>query len=807
MKDLRYALRQLARAPGFSAVAVLTLALCIGANSAIFSVIHAVLLKPYPWPGSENLAYVYNTYPLMGLQNAGVSIPDYLDRRGIAPFAEAAMMSQMSFNLAGDEGPQLVAGLRVTPSLFSTLQSPALLGRTLDASDDRPDAPATVVLSHSLWKNRFGADPSVVGRIIRLNDTPYTVVGVMPADFYFPNPNIDAWTPFRFTPTQRSDQERGNEFSQMIVRLKPGASMAAVQRELDQIQARNAERMPDNRDFWKTSGFDGRIEGFLDLNVKNIRRMLWIVQAAVAAALLIGCANVAGLLLARAVGREREFAIRTALGASRWRVVRLLLIESLVLFLAGGLLGLVVALWSIDALKGLGLSTLPRAFGVALDPSVFAFTLACAGLTGLIFGALPAWSAARANPSAALKEAGGRGSAGRRTQRLRSSLVAAEIGVAVMLVATAGLLVESFVRMQRVDPGFAPTNVLTAQVALPPSRFDKPEKIAAFHDAVLAQLASTPGIVAAGMTDTLPFSGNNTMGSYQSPDLTLPPGAPTPHAYIHVADSGYQRAIGLTLLQGRWFDATDTGKGRHVCVVDRILVDRYWKGQDPIGKRIQLFGSDRSDWYVVGVVGRVKVSSLEENSEKETLYFPASQSPSTVMMFVVRARGEPGPLTASLREAVRLVDSNIPVFNMRTMTERMDAAAQPRRAPMILLSVFSGLAMVLAMLGVYGVLAYSVAQRTTEFGVRMALGASPAGIAVLVLKSALVIIGIGVACGLAGYLAFNRLVAAVLFGTPSTDPLMLSVAPLVLGLVALAACLLPVFRATAVEPMTALRQE
>ena len=804
---MRYALRQLARAPGFSVVAILTLALCIGANSAIFSVIHAILLKPYPWPGSENLAYVYNTYPLMGLQNAGVSIPDYLDRKGIAAFADAAMTTQTGYTLAANDGPQLVAGMRVTPSLFSTLQSPALIGRTLQEGDARPDAPATVVLSHSVWKNRFGGDPSIVGRIIRLSDKPYAVVGVMPADFYFPTPDIDAWTPFVFTPAQKSDQERGSEYSQMIVRLKPGASLAAVQRELDQIQARNAERLPDSRDFWKTSGFDGRIEGFLELNVKDIRRMLWLVQAAVAAALLIGCANVAGLLLARAVGREREFAIRTALGASRWRVVRLLLIESLVLFLSGGTLGLVVAVWSLDALKALGLSNLPRSFGVALDPTVFAFTLGCAGLTGLVFGALPAWSASRNNPSASLKEAGGRGSAGRRTQRLRSTLVAAEIGIAVMLVATAGLLIESFIRMQHVDPGFAPMNVLTAQVALPSARFDKPEKIEAFHQAVISHLEATAGVTAAGMTDTLPFSGNNSMGSYKSPDLALPAGAPSPHAYLRAADPGYLRAFGLTLLQGRWFDVTDGAKGRHVCVVDRILVDRYWKGQDPIGKRIELYGPDSSDRFIVGVVARVKVRSLEEVSEKEAIYFPAAQDPSSFMTFVIRAQGDPGALTASLREAVRAVDSNIPVFNVRTMTERMSLAAQPRRAPMVLLSVFSGLAMVLAMVGVYGVLAYSVAQRTTEFGVRMALGASPGKIAALVIKSALVIIGIGVGCGLAGYLAFNKLVAAVLFGTPSTDPLMLSLAPLILGLVALAACLLPVLRATAVEPMTALRQE
>jgi putative ABC transport system permease protein len=807
MKDVRYALRQLARAPGFTAVAVLTLALCIGANSAIFSVLHAILLKPYPWPGSERLAYVYNTYPLMGLQNAGVSIPDYLDRRSLAAFADAAMTTRAALNLTGDEGPELVMGQRVTPSLFSTLQSPALIGRVLDESDIKPDAPATVVLSHALWKNRFGSDRGVIGRTIRLNDSPYVVVGVMPEDFYYPSPNTLAWIPFAFTPAQRSDPERGNEYSQMIVRLKPGASMAAVQGELDRIQAQNAERLPAARDFWKTSGFDGRIEGFLDLNVQGIRRMLWLVQAAVAAALLIGCGNVAGLLLARAVGREREFAIRTALGASRWRVIRMLVTESLVLFLGGGLLGIVVALWGLDALKGLGLSSLPRGFGVGLDPSVFAFTLGCAALTGLVFGALPAWSAARNNPASSLKEAGGRGSAGRRTQRLRSTLVAGEIGVAVMLVATAGLLIESFIRMQRVDPGFVPTNVITAQMVLPAARFDRPEKITALHDALMARLAAVPGVAAAGTTNALPFSGSDGMASYQSPDITLPAGAPAPHAFIHAADAGYLRAIGLTLLQGRWFNGADTAKSQHVAVVDRVLVDRYWKGQDPLGRRILLYRGDSQPWIVVGVVGRVKVRSLEENSEKESLYFPASQTPDPLIMLVIRGQGNPGALAGSIREAVRAIDANVPVFDVRTMTERMDDAAQPRRAPMILLSVFSGLAMVLAMLGVYGVLAYSVAQRTTEFGVRMALGASPGRIAQLVLKTAALIIGIGVAGGLAGYLALNRLVAALLFGTPATDPLMLALAPLVLGLVALVACLIPVLRATSVEPMAALRQE
>jgi predicted permease len=806
VNDIRFALRQLAKAPGFAVIAVLTLALCIGANSAIFSVIHAILLKPYPWPGSDRLAYVYNTYPKMGLPNAGDSIPDYLDRRGITGVADSALYTRVSLNLTGDAEPEMITGMRATPSLFSTLQSAAALGRVFNEDDAKPDAPATVVLSHALWKNRFASDPSIVGRAVRLNDRPVTVVGVMAEDFYFPSPRTQAWVPFAFTPAQRGDNERGTEYSQMIVRLKPGASMEGVQLELDLVQARNAERLPGSRDFWKTSGFDGRIAGFLEQNVQNVRGMLWLIQAGVAAALLIGCANVAGLLLARAVGREKELAIRTALGASRLRVVRMLLTESLVLFLAGGLLGLFVAIWSIDALQGVGLSTLPRGFGVRLDPSVFGFTLACAAAAGMVFGAMPAWSASRDNPSASLKEAGGRGSAGRRTQRLRAALVVAEIALAVMLVATAGLLIKSFDRLQRVDPGFVPAGMITAQVALPPARYDSPERIVAFHDAVVARLGSTSGILSAGATDSLPFSGLDSSGSYSSPDIVLPPGAPEPHAMIRSADPGYLRALRLTLLQGRWFGDTDTAATQPVVVVDRVLVDRYWKGQDPIGKRIQR-GNGGKLAVVVGVVAKVKFRTLEESSDKEAIYFPLSQLPQPMLMFVARAQGDPAALAASVREAVRAVDPNQPVFDVRTMAQRMDDAAQPRRAPVILLSVFGGLAAILAMLGVYGVLAYSVAQRTSEFGVRMALGASRSDIAALVLKAGLLLVSLGIAAGLAGYLALSRLVQTLLYATPSTDPAMLASASVALGLVALGACLLPALRATRVEPLAALRQD
>ena len=809
LSDLKFALRQLAKAPGFTAIAILTLALCIGANSAIFSVVHAILLKPYPWPDSEKLVYVYNTYPLMGLPNAGTSIPDYLDRRaGVSGFADSAMYYNASYNLGGASDPERVVGMSATPSLFSTLKTGAALGRVFTDEDAKPGAAWVVVISHSLWKNRFGGDPAIIGQTIRLAAAPVMVVGVMPETFYFPNPKVQVWAPFRFKPENRTDAERGNEYSTMIARLKPGATLAAVQLDLDTIQRRNAERLPDQAPFWKTTGFGGRVQGFLEQNVSNIRGMLWLVQAGVAAALLIGCANVASLLLARAVSRERELAIRAALGAGRGRLVRLLLIESLVLFLAGGALGLLVALWGVGALGAVGLSTLPRAYAVTLDPAVFGFTLLCALGTGLLFGALPAWSASRSDAAAALKEAGTRTTAGRRTAGLRATLVVIEIALAVMLLSTAGLLVKSFARLQQESPGFRPGGVITAQLQLPVAKYDLPEKLVAFHDATVAALRALPGVSDVGVTDILPFTGNNSQGSYSSPDIVIPPGAPSPHGQVRNVDPGYLRALGLTLLHGRWFADTDTAKSQPVVVVDRLLADRYWPGQDAIGKRIERGGSeDKKSWVIVGVVAPVKVRNLEENTTKETIYFPFAQQPDASFVIVVKTSGDPASLAASVRAAVRSADPEQPVFDVKTMADRMVDAAQPRRAPMILLSLFSGVALLLAALGVYGVLAFSVAQRTSEFGIRLALGATPGNIAKLVLRQGSILVAIGVSAGLAGYLALSQIVAQLLYGVAATDPLTLAIAPLILAVVALAACLLPARRATKVDPMVALRAE
>lgn len=808
MNDIRYSLRALSSSKAFTAIAMLTLALCIGANSAIFSVVHSILLKPYPWPESDRLVSVFNSYPLMGLPNAGTSIPDYLDRKGgVAGFADAAVFTSPRFNLSSDGEPEQVTGMRATPSLFTTLQSRALIGRVFYETEAEPGNDKVVVLSHGLWKTRFGSRPSVLGETIRLNTIPYTVIGVMPESFYYPTPTTQIWVPFAFTAEQKSDNERGNEYSGMIARLKPGATLETVQRDLDAIQARNAERLPEGREFWKTSGFGGRVNGFLDQNVANVRGMLWLVQAGVFAALLIGCANIASLLLARAVGRDREIAIRSALGAGRARLMRLLLTESVLLFAGGGLLGVWVAWWGVGALGQLGLSNLPRGFGVELDLTVVAFTLFCAVATGVFFGALPAWSASRGDTAATLKEVGGRGSSGgRQTQFLRSALVVAEIALAVMLLSTAGLLVRSFEALQRENPGFNPGGLITVQLSLPEARYDVPEKRLAFADALLARVRALPGVTSAGLTDLIPFAGRNGSGSYSSPDIVVPAGAPQPHARQRVVDPGYFKTLGMTLLRGRLFDETDVATAQPVVVVDRLLTDKYWPGLDPIGKRI-VRGDPENPWIIVGVIAPIKFQSLDEDVTKEAIYYPFAQRPGPNVIIAARVEGNPLRLAPAIRELVRSADPDQPVFDIKTMSQRIDDASVSRRAPMVLISLFSGVALLLAVIGVYGVLAFAVSQRTSEFGVRIALGASTRNIAELVLRQGIRLVGIGVVTGLGLYLASSQLVGKLLFGVEATDPLSLTVAPLVLTVAALAACLGPIRRATTVSPLDALRSE
>ncbi len=495
------------------------------------------------------------------------------------------------------------------------------------------------------------------------------------------------------------------------------------------------------------------------------------------------------------------------MGAGRGRLMRLLITESVLLFSGGGLLGVFFAWWGVRALAGLGLSNLPRGFSVELDVTVVAFTLVSAFATGLVFGLLPAWSASRRDAAATLKEAGGRsGSGGRHTQMVRSGLVVGEVALAVMLLSTAGLLVRSFEVLQRQDPGFNPDGLVTARLSLPGTKYDIPEKRIAFADALLARVRALPGVQAAGITTGLPFSGGNGSASYSSPDIVVPPGAPAPHARYRVVGSGYFETVGMKPLLGRLFDQTDVQTSQRVVIVDKLLADKYWPGQDPLGKRIVLDSPERP-FQIVGVVAPIKFQGLDEDVTKESIYYPFTQASGTNLFVAARVQGDPLGIAPALREAVRSVDPDQPVSDIKTMAHRMEDASLSRRAPMVLLGLFSGVALLLAVLGVYGVLAFAVAQRTPEFGVRMALGATRRSIADLVLRQGAWLVGIGIACGLGAFLALSSVVGRLLYGIAPTDPLSLTIAPLVLMLAAVAACIVPVRRATGVSPLEALRVE
>jgi putative ABC transport system permease protein len=808
MNDLKFAFRQLLKSPGFTSVVLLTLALCIGANSAIFSTVNAVLLKPFPYPDSERLVYVNNSYPGNDLVKAGVSIPDYLDRVEQAPSIEAAMLYTFeSFNLAGDDQPTRVMGLRVTPSMFETLQVSPRLGRPFTAAEAQPGKERVVLLSHSLWKDRFAGREEIVGETVRLHGISHIVGGVMPESFRFPQSNVQLWVPYAFTPEQRSDQERGIEYSTMLTRLKPGATRGQLKRECDTIIDRILERLPDARSFLESTRFTVVVSPMLEATVADVADTLWLLQAGVAAALLIGCANVANLTLARVIAREREFAIRAALGAGRWRMVRQLGVEAGLLFLIGGILGWFAAVWGLSAAAAFGLADLPRSEGVRLDGSVFVFTLATVGLTGLFFGLLPALHASRVDANESLRDAGTRASLGPSQARMRHGLVVAEMALAVMLLTTAGLLYHSFERLQRQDPGFDHASTLTARLTLPPAKYPTDESRTAFAARVMAELKSVPGVSEVGLVDAVPFGFTNPSGTYNIVGREPVDGAPPPHAFVRSVSSGYFASMGIPLLRGRGFTEQDGAESDPVVVIDRVLADRYFKDADPVGQQIARGANGQDTRRIVGVVAPVKHGGLDDPATKETLYFPYHQRPVETFTLVARATVPAEQLMGAVRRSVLRIDPEQPLFDLQTLAGRIEGTLLQRKIPMRLLGVFGGMALLLAALGVYGVLAFNVGQRRREFGIRTALGATAGDISNMVVGQGIRLVALGIVLGLLSYAAVSHFLRSLVFDVSPLDPISLLVGPAALLVVAALACWVPARRAARVDPMEALRAE
>ena len=804
MPDLRYALRTLRKQPVFAFVAVLTLALGIGANTAIFSLLYQVILRPLPFPEPGRLVLVANVYTAGSGDASSVSIPDYLDRRAGAPAIEdAALFTPREATLMLGGTPEQVGALRVTPSFFTTLRRGPALGRAFLEHDAVAGGDTAVILTHDVWRSRFAADPAVVGRRIRVNGEMREVVGVLGADFELPARDVALLLPFGFTAAQRADTERGNEFSEMIARLRPGATIAQLNAQMAAIVERLMVTVPARAEYMRNSGFGGVAFDLRDRIVGPAATSLYLLQAGVALVLLIACANVANLLLMRAAGRQRELALRTSLGATSRRILRQMLTEGLVLSGLGAIAGLVLGGAGLRALSALMGEQLPRTLDPSLDGPVLAFTAALALATSLVFGVMPALPAMRGAMAAALKEDATRSAGSRRGQRLRTGLAISEIAIALVLLVGAGLLVKSFVRVTQVDPGFVPDRILTAQLSLPGARYPDAAATVAFWQRLLERARALPGVTSAGLISSLPMSGTMSAGSYRVVGRTLPPGAPLPHARNDRVAGDYFRVMGIPLVEGRLFTDADRADATRVVVVDRFFAAKQFPGESPLGRQVN-FGSPRN-YTIVGVVGTINTTDLAKPVPEERIYFSAAQVTPASMTLTLKTAVDPASLAPQVRAAVQAVDPEQAIARMRTMDDWLARSLQPRRAPMTLIAVFGAVALAMAAIGIYGVLAFGVAQRIREFGIRQALGADRAMILSLVLRQGLRTTGVGIGLGLAGAVVLTRYLQSLLFGVSARDAGVFAAVTVLLFAVAVLACYIPARRATRVAPMAALR--
>jgi predicted permease len=796
LQDLRFAARTLRRNIGFTTAAVLTLALGIGANAAIFSVVNAVLLRPLPYADADRLAMVWGWYD--GFGKTTTSLPDFRDlRERTKAFSQLAARHGTVFNLTGQGEPEQLQADRVTANFFPMLGVRPMLGRAFLPDEERVGGnDDVVVLSYGLWQRRFGGEPGIVGRTLQLSGRPYTVVGVAPRDFRFMS-DVDLWAPLRAD----TAGHRRAEYLTVLGRLAPGATVEGATADIAGIFAQLATEYPETN-----GSIRSRVIGMREDLVGDVRPALLVFSGAVALVLLIACANVANLLLARASAREREMAVRAAIGAGRGRIVRQLLTESLLIAALGAGLGLALAAVGLDALRAMNAELLPRFQEVHIDAMAVGFALLLALGTGLLFGLAPALRLSANALGGALRE-GTRSAAGGAALRLRNALVLAEVALALVLLVGAGLLLRSFQQLNRVDLGFQPAQLLTYRVVLPTAKYDSAALLPPVYDEIAQRTRAIPGVRSAAVAGDLPMNGSGYLSF--AIDGRVPPPDAMEDVQPFAVSPDYFATLGIPLRSGRLFTASDAPGAPPVALVNEEMVRRYFDGRDPIGRRVT-FGdpADSSSvwWTVVGVVGDVAQEGVTAKPYAQ-LYRPLAQSPRRGVFVVARTTVAPMAVASGARAALEAVDPELPLTSLMTMEERIGENLLRPRVNTLLLAVFAGIALALAAIGIYGVISYAVAQRTREIGIRMALGATAGDVKRLVVRQGMTPALLGVALGAVGALAATRLMASLLYGVTATDPLTFVVVALFLGAIALLAAYVPARRATRVEPVTALREE
>jgi predicted permease len=800
--EVRYALRQLLKSPGFALVAIVGLGLGIGANVALFSVINSVFLRPLPYREPGRLVRLSSTNEAQNLTRVGFSYPRFLEvQQRQQVFSDLALSAGNAFTLTGRGDPEQLIGLHASASLLPALGLEPLLGRNFSADEDRPGGEPVALVSHRIWQERFNRDPSILGQAFTLNGAPYTIIGVLPeAASSFPLDDFQIWVtrPAEVPYLVPSQLNNGGFFFQAVARLRPGVSLAQAREAMDVIAAGYRAAYTANVDA------PSKIEvvPLLDDAVGEQRQSYLMLFGAVGCVLLIACANIANLLLARFAGRRKEIAARLALGATRADVLRQLVTESMIVALLGGVVGLLLAQWALSAVVALGADLIPRVVEIGLDRVALAFALLVTLVTGLAIGLLPAVQAGRVNVNETLKESS-RGSTGG-GQRLRSGLLVAEVSLSLVLLISAGLFLTSFARLQRVQPGFEPEGVFTAQLVLPPQRYDA-EKLVAFYEQFYKRLAALPGGASAALTDRVPLTGGQTPAPVAVKGRPVPPMSERPHANRHLVSPGYFTTLGIPIRDGRDFNERDSARVPHVAIVNETFARRHFPGEEPIGRTL-ITGMAQLPSEIVGVVADVRSTGL--NTPPEADYFlPALQRPETFTNILVRTNISPAAMAPAVRDALRAVDPDLPLLEPQALSTRIAENIADRKLALVLLAGFAALALVLASLGVYSVMAHLVAFRTSEIGIRMALGASPGMVLRMVLGQGRRLTLLGIALGIAGAFFVSRLMQQALFEVDSTDPIIYLAVAAMLLLVAEFASWLPARRATRIDPVIALRSE